>query len=68
LCVSVCLVYSLFYGRKHRPCEALNAAADPGKPFSQPGAASAKFRLTVKAIGLAKKKSVERVGFERAFP
>jgi hypothetical protein len=41
LCVSVCLVYSLFYGRKHRPCEALNAAADLGKPFSQPGAASA---------------------------
>jgi ribosomal protein S12 len=25
LCVSVCLVYSLFYGLKHRPCEALNA-------------------------------------------
>ena len=41
MCVSVCLVYSLFYGRKHRPCEALNAGADLGKPFSQPGATSA---------------------------
>ena len=31
----------LFYGLKYRPCEALNAGADRGKPFSQPGAASA---------------------------
>jgi len=38
--VSLSVCY-LFYGRKHRPCEALNAGADPGKPFSQPGAASA---------------------------
>jgi hypothetical protein len=37
--LSVCVI--IFYGRKHRPCEALNAAADLGKPFSQPGAASA---------------------------
>jgi hypothetical protein len=31
----------LSYGRKQFPLEALNAGADRGKPFSQPGAASA---------------------------
>jgi hypothetical protein len=37
---SLCVIL-FYYGRKHRPCEALNAGADLGKPFSQPGAASA---------------------------
>jgi hypothetical protein len=40
-CVSLSVCVILFYGRKHRPCEELNAGADRGKPFSQPGAASA---------------------------
>jgi hypothetical protein len=43
IAIDVVVVISLspLYGRKQRPCEALNAGADRGKPFSQPGAASA---------------------------
>jgi hypothetical protein len=40
----VVVVHTFFlssYGRKQFPLEALNAGADRGKPFSQPGAASA---------------------------
>ena len=39
--VDVIISLSPLYPRKHRPFEALNANADCGKPFSQPGAASA---------------------------
>ncbi len=40
-CFCVFFFSILSYPRKQRPFEALNAGADWGKPFSQPGAASA---------------------------